>query len=951
MNIKYQILAIIGVSLFFIGMDTSFAQHTNTLTANLDDETKEIQVQQEFTYKNTSDVVLKTLYFNDWAHAYSNKSTGLAKRFDEEFNRSLHLAKSDERGSTTILSAVDDAYRGLVWERTTGEDMLKLQLNSPIGPGESAKLFLSYTIKLPQNKFTPYGYDKKKNNYYLKDWYLSPAYFDGSWHLYSNKNLEDLYTGVTNTTVNFVYPDSLFLASNFRVLGNSNFPNGQMAQLIAGQQKNCEIILTPEKGFMTHVTPQITVITDIESSKYSEISRGISINRITEFIEQNLGEYPHAQLLVSEIDYNKNKLYGLNQLPSFIRPYEEQFQFEMKFLKTALINILEETLFLDPRKEQWLSDAIANYLMIAYVEQFYPDQKLLGKLSRIWGIRSFNLAKMDFNEQYPLLYMYMARTNRDQPLNTSNDSLIKFNQKIANKYKAGMGLSYLASYIGKDKVDEGIKTFYKHYRLSQVKTLDFESILKRTTETDIDWFFRDYVSTDRKIDFKIKKVEKTDDSLRITLKNKKGTNVPISLFGMKNDSVVSKYWFSDVDTEKTVTIPRNGEKRLVLNYDQKIPEFNQRDNWKSLGGFLSGNKKLKFTFFKDTENPYYNQVFYVPVLDFNIYDGWTPGLRLYNKTFLERPFVYDFSPSYSFREKAFVGSGRLNYRKYLSKSGLYFANYSLGGATRHFQVNSRYSTITPSLTFGWRPENLISEKREILQFRYINVFRDKAEALGDFETPPDYSVLNLRYVNRTPGLINYVSWFADAQHASDFTKLAFELEYRKLFESNRQFNFRFFAGKFLRNKTTDYADPNFFSFALDRPTNYLFDYSYLGQSEDSGIYSQQIVIAEGGFKSFLPERFRFANDFMATINTSTNLWRWIEVYGDLGYVKNRGFNGKFVYDSGVRLNLVTDYFELYFPVYSNNGWEVSQPNYSEKIRFIVTLDIKTLTGLFARKWF
>ena len=935
----------------FNGCQQLAAQHENVLTATLDGESKEIQIQQEFTYKNNSNVTLSTLYFNDWAHAYASKNTGLAKRFSEEFKKSLHLAKKEERGYTSIMSAVDDEYRGLHWKRTTGEDILKIDLNSPLPPGESAKLFLTYTIKLPENKFTPYGYDKRKNSYYLKDWYLTPAYFDGAWHLYSNKNLEDLYTGVTETTVNFVYPRNLNLASNFTVLGNNSISNGQMAQLTAEQQKNCEILLSPEKRFMTHVTPQITVITDIEAVKYEDVFKGLSINRVTEFIENNLGQYPHRQLLVSQLDYEKNPLYGINQLPSFIRPYEEQFQFEMKFLKTALINILEETLFLDPRKEQWLSDAIANYLMIEFVEQYYPDQKLLGKLSKIWGIRSFNLAKMDFNEQYPFLYMLTARTNLDQPLSTSNDSLIKFNQKIANKYKAGLGLAYLASYIGKDKVDKSIKTFYKHYRLSQVKTLDFESILKRASEKDIDWFFKDYVTTDRKIDFKIRKVEKTEDSLRVTIKNKKGTNVPISLFGLKNDSVMSKYWFSDIGDIKTVTIPKNEEKRLVLNYDQKIPEFNQRDNWKSLGGFFSGNKKLKFTFFRDSENPYYNQVFYVPILNFNIYDGWTPGMRLYNKTLLERPFVYDFAPSYSFREKSFVGSGRVSYRKYLSKSGLYLANYSLGGSTYHFQENSRYSTITPSITFGWRPANLISNKREFLRFRYVNVLRDKAEELGDFETPPDYSILNVRYTNRNPGIIDYVSWFADAQHASDFTKVAFELEYRKLFENNRQFNFRFYAGKFIRNKTTDYADPNYYSFALDRPTDYLFDYGYLGRSEDSGIYSQQIIIAEGGFKSFLPEEYRFANDYLTTINTSVNLWKWIEVYGDLGYVKNKGLSGKFVYDSGVRLNLLTDYFELYFPLYSNNGWEVSQPLYGEKIRFIVTVSPKTLIGLFTRKWF
>jgi len=680
---KSPILKLLFSLLLLSGFGKLYAQHENILTANLDGQTKEITIQQEFHYKNSSDSILEVLYFNDWNNAYSSKNTGLAKRFAEEFKKSLHLAKNGERGFTTILSVVDDAYRGLEWKRTTEEDILEIKLNSPIAPGESTKLFLTYIIQLPENKFTPYGYGKN-NTYYLKDWYLTPAVFDGAWHLYSNKNLEDLYTETTNTTINFTFPGNLFLASNFRILGITHFPNEQIAQLRGINQKSGELILTPQNLFTTHVTPEMTIITDLEASKYSELSQGLSINRVTKFIEDHLGEYPHEHLLVSEIDYNKNPLWGINQLPSFIRPYEEQFQFEMKFLKTALINILEESLYLDPRKEHWLNDAIANYLMIAYVEAYYPDQKLLGKLSKIWGVRSFNFAKIDFNEQYPFLYMLMARKNIDQPLSTPNDSLIKFNQKIANKYKAGLGLSYVASYIGKEKVDESIKTFYQYYKLSSAKILDFESILKRSTDDDINWFFRGYVNTDWKIDFKIKKVEKTEDSLRVTLKNKSGTNVPISLFGLRNDSVVSKYWFSDIETEKTVTIPKNDEKRLVLNYDQKIPEFNQRDNWKSLGGFLSSNKKLKFTFFKDAENPYRNQIFYVPVLNFNLYDGWTPGLRLYNKTFLEKPFIYDVEPSYSFREKALVGSGGFTYRKYLSKSGLYVANYRIGGVDLSF---------------------------------------------------------------------------------------------------------------------------------------------------------------------------------------------------------------------------------------------------------------------------
>jgi hypothetical protein len=421
--------------------------------------------------------------------------------------------------------------------------------------------------------------------------------------------------------------------------------------------------------------------------------------------------------------------------------------------------------------------------------------------------------------------------------------------------------------------------------------------------------------------------------------------VPISLFGIAADTVVSKYWFSDIETRKTFTIPRKNEERLVLNYDQKIPEFNQRDNWKTLNGFFASNKKLKFQFFKDAEDPYYNQIFYMPVANFNVYDGISPGIRLTNKTLLERPFVFDLSPSYAFLERSFVGFGRFSYRWYHAKTGFYLTNFSIGSSTSHFQVNSRYSTVTPSILFGWRPDNLLSNERQSLLFRHVNVFRTIDPALGDLETDPDYSVFNARFSRNNNGIIDYFSWFADAQHASTFTKLVLNWEYRKLFENNRQLNLRFFAGKFIRNKTNS----DFFSFALDRPTDYLFDYSYLGRSEDSGIVSQQIVIAEGGFKSKLENPF--ANDWMATTNASINIWRWIELYGDAGLTKNRGENARFVYDSGIRLNLVTDYFELYFPLYSTNGWEVGQPDYDQKIRFIVTLSPRTLIGLFTRKWF
>jgi len=927
-------------------------QHYNEITATLDGDSHKISIKQRLTYYNNSSSTLKVLYFNDWNHAYSSNTTPMSKHFGDDFDRSLHLAFEKERGFTTITSLVDNNYQGLEWERTRNQDVLKVTLNDSLIPGDHAELFFTYTVQLPDDKFTRYGYNSE-GEYYLKDWYLTPAVFDGEWKLYSNKGLEDLYTEVTASKISFTFPKGLFLGSNFDSFALSQFPQGQNVQLTGENRKSCEIILSKEKEFDKHVTPYLTITTDFENPRYDEIAQGISINKIAAFLTTNLGNYPHGNLFVSEIDYKKNPLYGLNQLPSFIRPYEEQFQFELMFLKTALNQFLKETLFLDPRKERWVNDAIANYLMIKYVEEFYPNQKLIGKLSNIWGVRSFHLAKMGFNEQYNLLQMLPARSNRDQALTTPADSLTLLNHRIANRYKAGLGLAYLADYIGQERVDSTIIDFYDVHKLSpRTKVKDFKNVLKLCSDDDIDWFFEEYVSTRKKIDFKIKKVSKTDDSITFTLKNKRGTNVPISVFGLQNDSVVSKYWYSDIDSAATFTIPRTTEDRLVLNYDQKIPEFNQRDNWKTLNGFFSSNKKLKFTFFKDTEDPYYNQVFFVPIANFNIYDGITPGLRLYNKPFLERPFTYDIAPTYSFRERTMVGKARFRYRKYRGKGGLFVSDYSIGGSTSHFQTNSRFTTITPSMSFGWRPDDLRSNKRSFLLFRHRNVFRDIDETVVndntidlDLENNPDYSVFNIRYSNFDNNIVNYKSSLIDFQHSNEFTKVSMELEYRRLYESNRQLNLRLYAGKFIRNKTNS----DFFSFALDRPTDYMFDLNYFGRSEDSGLASQQIIIAEGGFKSQFEDQF--GSDWIATANASFNVWRWIELYGDIGFIGDRGERARFVYDSGIRLNLVTDYFELYFPLYSNNGWEIAQPNYENTIRFIVTLSPRTLTGLFTRRWF
>jgi hypothetical protein len=107
-------------------------------------------------------------------------------------------------------------------------------------------------------------------------------------------------------------------------------------------------------------------------------------------------------------------------------------------------------------------------------------------------------------------------------------------------------------------------------------------------------------------------------------------------------------------------------------------------------------------------------------------------------------------------------------------------------------------------------------------------------------------------------------------------------------------------------------------------------------------------MADAGFKSFFDEQF--VNQWLTSVNASYAIWRWFEVYADAGLFKNRDQDAKFIYDSGLRVNLVPDYFEVYFPIYNSNGFQLDG-NYSERIRFVASLNLNRLTSLFTRRWF
>ena len=64
---------------------------------------KILKVTQTIKYRNGTPKALKTLYLNDWSHAYSSSKSPLAQRFAEEYDRRFYLGSKAKRGETSEL--------------------------------------------------------------------------------------------------------------------------------------------------------------------------------------------------------------------------------------------------------------------------------------------------------------------------------------------------------------------------------------------------------------------------------------------------------------------------------------------------------------------------------------------------------------------------------------------------------------------------------------------------------------------------------------------------------------------------------------------------------------------------------------------------------------------------------------------------------------------------------
>ena len=929
-------------SVFIFCFAKFFAQQDSIyIQAKITSDKNHIIVHQEIVYQNILDKDLDKIKLLNWISAYKKRHTPLLSRQLEERKKNLYFAKDDDLGNLDNLKI--EIENSVVSNLDKNRENLYIPLSKPLKKGEFVKLNLDYTLKLPNRKFTGYGTDSNKID--LKYFFIVPDNFENENQ--DEKNYIDIEENQTYNTfwkVMFEVPSGYFSKSNLPEI----FPH-----YFQGTLKTDPEFLISETNFpSTNLDvngENVKVDFGYQLSENEKENLEFYLPLHLKFIKDKTGLLPQ-KIFFSEKFRKEEDFIGNDDIHFWKFHYQlftDAENTDLDYFGMMAKNILTQNLAYQKNEDHWLINGLKTYLEISYIEKFYKERKLLGDLPeefrvlKMRPLKWFYASKLKLSERYGLAYQYIESENLDQKVNERFSRLSNFNKTAISNFESGSLLSFISEKMYDDNFDHFLKKYISEKSENKLDTKDFLNELALASNYSSD-FLDDFIDEKQRINFRLKSYKKEDDNFQVKIVKNTPEKIPFKIETEEKNGQTKTFWFDTNDSEKAVTynIPQSNASKILVNNDNIFPESNFRDNYLYTKGIFANTKKLRFKLFKDIPNPEYNEIYISPRLNFNAYDKLLLGMNFKNTSFFKQKMAYTISPYFSTGAKSLAGTGGVSYTFMPAKS--FFRSLQIGVMGSYFQYDYdlNYGKISSfaNINFTKNPRSDISRS---LYFSYNYFQKDLAPETDPKINYAKYNLWNLNYNYVDQSMIHENYLGAGLQWMEDFQKISAEAFYRYEYAQNKKISFRFFGGYFLSNHTKN----NLFDFGVAKVSNYAFSYGLIGQSAVSGLLSQQLVIADGGFKSFVAPS---VNQWIGAVNMDSKIWKWFNVYADAGIYKNKFHSPEFVWDSGIKLAVIPDFLELYFPMQSSLGFEPSFKDYGKRIRFTLVLNFSAIGSYFRK---
>ena len=977
MKTKLSLLLFLCISAPFLNAAEKpyFQQEVNyKIEVTLDDKKHAISAFETLVYTNNSPDELGFIFMHLWPNAYKNDRTALAKQLKESGALKFHWSKDIDRG---YMDSLDFRVNGVpvqVIPDSAHIDICKLILPKPLLPGEKLTITTPFHVKLPKGVFSRLGHYGE--SYQITQWYPKPAVYDPSgWHPIPYLNQGEFYSEFGS------YDVSITLPQNYVVGATGDLFNGQkeldwLAQKEAEtkaffeQRKNKRA--APDMSFppsdsltktLRYFQKNVHDFAWFADKRYhvlkGEVELPISKRKVTTWAMFTDAE---ADLWEKSIDYVNDGIFYYS-LWNGEYPYDQCTAVDgaltagggMEYPNVTIIGgsgnakILQQTIVHEvghnwfygllgsnERQHAWMDEGVNSYNENRYMRLKHPSNDSAKSQLKIGGLPiSIGLGDLDNASLLSIAYVMNARKRLDQAVDLPASDYTEINYGAIVYEKTALLLDYLSAYLGQETFDRCMHAYFEEWHYKHPQPHDMQVVFEQTSGQRLDWFFKDLITAKAPIDYAIKSAKSLSETTQITLRNRTGNAVPVELSRMQGDSVIASTWLPGFAKDTTLSLPRLKHHDIRIDGSNSMPETYKKNNNLAGSGLFKTCEPLQLKLLFGFENPQRNTVYFAPLLGWNEYDRWMPGIALYNSLLPQKKLEYVLAPLFGTGSGTVVGMGNVRFSAYPETGP--FQSIRLGIQGRRFTedrypVNLAYNKLTPEVNLLLRKAKARSTLRRSINLKHVFIFQDRV-SIATLEPltvvySNAYSIKEIDYIATEKRKLNPYESKISLQQGDGFVRTSLEAKYTVSFPKSKGLELRLFAGKFLQNDPYSGVGYSFFG-----DNDIMYDQLYFDRTR-FGSKVKQFALTEGGIKNTYSAPL--ATDWITTVNISSSLpiGLPIRAYADGGFTNA---STHLEYAAGLSFSPIPGFFDVYFPLLM--AQDLNKKNYTEKIRFRLQLNL------------
>lgn len=967
------------------------------IDVTLNDLNHTLEGEIEMTYINNSPDDLDTIYLHLWANAFRDRTTAFAEQQLQQGEREFYFADPKDLGYYSGLAfEVND--RPARWVlHPQHPDIAFLLLDEPLRSSDSLRIRTPFTLNIPAS-FSRLGHVGE--SYQMTQWYPKPAVYDHKgWHPMPYLDLGEFYSEFGRYDVTITLPENYvvgatgilqteserkFLEQKVSETGDylsrgversywddEPFPpsSDRLKTIRYTAEQVHDFAWFADKRFKVQRSMVVLpggrrVDTWVMFTKYEEHLWQEAIHfvdRSLKFYSETVGPYPYPQVTAvqsalsagSGMEYPMITVIGT---AGTAKALDEVINHEVGH------NWFYGVLAFNERRHPWMDEGLTTYYEQRYMQRYYEkdiyDDYLPGFLR--------GQSEMSLEE---LAYLYQARRHRDQAPDTPSGEFSELNYFLGAYQKPAKAFRYLEAYVGREAFDAAMQSFYRQWRFRHPYPADLRHYLKRHLDKNLNWLFEGLLFSNQKMDYAVKGLRQGEDGFQVTVKNEEAVDAPFALSGMRDGEIVRTRWYEGFAGKQTLSFPAGDYDLIVIDARRLAPELYRQNNRIRTGGLLPRVEKPLISVLPSLENDRRTQLYVLPVPAWNNYDKTMLGAVLYNTLVPAKRFEFSLAPLYSFGSGELTGLGNLSYHWFPDTEALQTITLGLDGRSFHFAQNEnlnyrrRYTRLMPylKLELGREAARPFTHR---LQWRSLWIEEEQAQFTdGNFSglKPVQQLIHELSYAGENRRAVNPYTFraaleqqsYTDISGKQHYLKASLEWNQSLTYKEGKNIDIRLFAGGFPVNtkRRGGRLFPGAFNLISQGFNDYRYDDLYFGRTQNEGLWSQQISLRDGAFKTPLGSGFQLgrSNNFILALNFKADLPQNlpfplpIKPYFDIGFFDNAqptgredSFQDQLLWSGGLAIDFLDGAFGIYFPFFNSRNLQnrlEERGNYWTRISF------------------